>query len=85
MERIDRSHIFPPYVLQHGRHVASFGRRHEEMNMVCHEHIRVYGAATAICRFAQAFKVKTPIDVAEKACSTIHPALDDMKRNPCEL
>jgi hypothetical protein len=45
----------------------------------------VYGAAATICRFAQAFEIKTSIDVAEKARSTVYPALDDMKRSPCEL
>jgi hypothetical protein len=53
--------------------------------MIRHEHIRVYRAAATICSLAQAFKIKASVDVAEKACSPIYPALDDVKRNPGKL
>jgi hypothetical protein len=85
VERIDRSDILAPYILQHGCNIASLGRRHQEMNVIRHEHIRVHGAAATIRSFAEAFEIKTSIDIAEKTCSTIYPALDDVKRNPGKL
>jgi hypothetical protein len=53
--------------------------------MIRHQYIRVQGATATIGGFAQAFKIKTSIDIAEKTCSTIYPALDDVKRNPRKL
>jgi hypothetical protein len=54
------------------------GRSHEEMDMVCHQAVRVHRAVVSFRQLAQVREVDEIVVVTAEASSSVVAALDDM-------
>jgi len=82
MDGINGSHIAAPEVLHQRRYRSFPRRRDEEMDVVRHEYVCVHGAFAPRRKLRKQLQVVVAINVPKEASSTVHPALDDMDRDP---
>jgi hypothetical protein len=85
MDSIDYADVPSPYVLQHPRNAAALVRRHEKMDVIAHQDVRVNSAIPANGRLMQALEIKAAIHLAKKARGAIIPPLDHVKRKARNL
>ena len=78
---VDVAHVAPAQRLHHARHQSAGDRRHQQMDVVGHQHIRVHRTAFAQGDLAQLAEVTVMIGVGEEARLPIVSALDDVLRN----
>ena len=76
--------VMPADVLHQLPEVAGIGRRHQKMDVVVHQDVRMQLARGLVQRLSQLMQIEQPVVVIEEAREAVVAALDHMLRNAGE-
>ncbi len=84
MARIEALDVIPADALHQLPEVAGIGRRHQQVDVVVHQDLRMQLAGGLVQGLGQQVQVEQPVVVIEKAWEPVVAALDHMLRNAGE-
>jgi hypothetical protein len=82
---VEDANVAAPKLLHHAGNAACACWRHEQMNMVRHEHVRMQCTRMAASGGAKMLQVQVSIAVREEAKPAVISPLDNVKRDAGEL